>query len=436
MNILFLLFAFFVKAQTHSALILGEKKQKISFKLINNLIILPLDVNDVRGNFILDTGVKGNIIFLTEEKDFITNDSLKKIYLKGFGYGTPLEAFVSTGNTISFKNLRIEDKEFYLLKDEELNFSAKTGMTINGIIGADFFRNNIVKVDYKKRKVFVYDSNYYYKEKHIGKKVDSIGLVFHSDKPYMEGSVKLFPDNDERTHVKLLIDTGGTDALWLFKDENKFQNLPENSFTDFIGESLTGSLHGDKTRIEDFSFGKFSFGNPIVSFLDEDVSENARKIQGRNGTLGADILKRFTVWFDYGNQKLFLKKNSDFGKDFYYNMSGLEINYNGSVMTLEFSTRSYSSVNSENSRVVFSYKYVLKPSYVIANVRKGSPGHLSGLMEGDVLLEINNSSVQEKSYGDIVEHFYTKKNKMIELLVKRSEEKMRFKFKLIDELDK
>ena len=41
----------------------NKKSDKINFKLINNLIIIPVKVNDVELSFILDTGVSKTIIF-------------------------------------------------------------------------------------------------------------------------------------------------------------------------------------------------------------------------------------------------------------------------------------------------------------------------------------------------------------------------------------
>ena len=433
--ILVLFLTFSVTAQKVSNLRPGKKYQSIKFKFINNLIILPLELNGVPGDFILDTGVKGNILFLGENGKFFIKDSLRTVNLRGFGYGEPVKAYVSMGNTVRYKSMVLPNRDFFLLKDEKLNFSAKTGIAIHGLIGADFFRNNVIKVDYKRNKIIVYDREYFYDKKHKEDKVKKIDLVFHNDKPYMEGQVKIFENDTAHKPVKLLIDTGGTEALWLFKDVNKFEKLPPKYFTDLLGESLTGSIHGDKSRIETFAFGGYDFGNPIVSFLNEDVAKKAKKIKGRSGTLGAGILKRFTVWFDYRSEKMYLKKNSTYKEEFYYNMSGLEINYNGSVMVLEFRQTGVNLVESDNNLVSLDYHFALKPSYIIANVRKGSPGDLGGLKKGDVLLEIDDIAVHHKSYGDIIEHFYKKKNRRVDLLVERDGEEMYFKFHLIDELD-
>lgn len=432
--ILVLLFTISVCSQKNSNLRLGKKRQKISFKFINNLIIIPLELNGVKGDFILDTGVKGNILFLNDSRIFKVKDSLKTIKIRGFGFGDPVKAYVSMGNTMSYKNMVLSGKDFFLLKNEDLNFSEKIGIPIHGLIGSDFFLHNVIKIDYKRKRITVYDSGYYYLKKHHDKKVGSVDLVFHGRKPYIQGEVKIFENDTAYIPVKLLIDTGGTEALWLFKDENKFETLPPKYFTDLLGESLTGTIYGDKSRIDEFVFGGYDFGNPIVSFLDEDVSEIAKKIKGRSGTLGAGILSRFTVWFDYSNSKMFLKKNSSYKDKFYYNMSGLEVNYNGKIRVWDFKQTGADLFETDNS-VSLEYHFALKPSYIIANVRKGSPGDLGGLQKGDVILEIDRIPVTQKSYGDIIDHFYRKKNKNVDLLIRRKGLEMHFNFQLIDELD-
>lgn len=211
-----LLLVFFVHAQEKSNLKLGKRYQKIKFKLVNNLIIVPLELNGVEGDFILDTGVKGNIIFLGKDREFVLKDSLRTVNLKGFGYGEPVKAFISIGNDISYKKLRIKNKDFFILQDDKLNFSAKTGIAIHGLVGSDFFKNNVVKIDYKGKNIIVYDSDYFHHKKYKEDKVQAVDLVFHSDKPYMNGSVNIFENDSVPIDVKLLIDTGGTESLWLF----------------------------------------------------------------------------------------------------------------------------------------------------------------------------------------------------------------------------
>ena len=52
-------------------------------------------------------------------------------------------------------------------------------------------------------------------------------------------------------------------------------------------------------------------------------------VPDRIGSVGGEILKRFTVVFDYQNEQMYLKKNKDFNAPFNYNKSGIKIQHNG-----------------------------------------------------------------------------------------------------------
>ncbi len=66
----------------------GGDKDKIGFKLINNLIVIPVEINGVELSFLLDTGVTKPIIFnfLNIAEDLQINQT-DKIYIRGLGEG-------------------------------------------------------------------------------------------------------------------------------------------------------------------------------------------------------------------------------------------------------------------------------------------------------------------------------------------------------------
>ena len=71
---------FIVQNRKHSA--------KIKFKLIHNLIILPVEINGVTLSFLLDTGVSKPIIFnFLNVSDTLRIKNTKKIFLRGLGEG-------------------------------------------------------------------------------------------------------------------------------------------------------------------------------------------------------------------------------------------------------------------------------------------------------------------------------------------------------------
>ena len=78
--------------------VIQNKKQsdKIRFKLINNLIVIPVNINGVTLSFLLDTGVSKPIIFnFLNVSDTLQIKNAETIYLKGLGGGESVEALKS-----------------------------------------------------------------------------------------------------------------------------------------------------------------------------------------------------------------------------------------------------------------------------------------------------------------------------------------------------
>ena len=60
----------------------NKRKQRVSFKLINNLIVIPVAINGQNLSFILDTGVNKTIIFNLSKNDSIDLLNTKKNNVK------------------------------------------------------------------------------------------------------------------------------------------------------------------------------------------------------------------------------------------------------------------------------------------------------------------------------------------------------------------
>ena len=96
----------------------SKNRQRITFKLINNLIVIPLEINGKNLSFILDTGVNKTIIFSLLEKDRIGLLNPEKITLRGLGGGEPVAAILSKRNRIKIKGLVSGNEAIYvILKD-------------------------------------------------------------------------------------------------------------------------------------------------------------------------------------------------------------------------------------------------------------------------------------------------------------------------------
>ncbi|MCX8491471.1 MAG: PDZ domain-containing protein, partial [Cyclobacteriaceae bacterium] len=115
-----------------------------------------------------------------------------------------------------------------------------------------------------------------------------------------------------------------------------------------------------------------------------------------------EILSRFTVIFDFPNEKLYLKKNGSFKKKYYYNLSGLTIRATG----LRLQT------------------------YEISDVREDTNAQRAGLLRGDEIVAINGVSVIGYELSNINDFLNSKLGKKIRVEVKRKGEKLKKMFVL------
>ncbi len=427
-----LVFSSYSKAQGFQFLN-GKDSQTMSFQLINNLIILPIEVNGSKLTFILDSGVAAPVIFNLTSSDSLELTHHEKIKIRGLGVGDPIEALHSKNNRFKIGSIYAVGSELFIIHKEQFDLSAKLGIPVHGMIGYDLLKNFVITINYvTKRITFTKPETYKYRK---CAKCETFDLEFYKNKPYIMGEI-IIGSNTQKIPVKLLIDSGGTDALWLFEDD--VIKVPENSFEDFIGEGVSGSIYGRRSKLKLFALKSFVFESPNVAFLDSLSTHHAKKFKSRNGSLGSGILKRFKVIFDYPNSKITLKKNSYFAENFGYNMSGIELMYSGKELVRErgkalFMVSQDNDTQATNTVLFdYSYKYNFKPIFMIAEIRKNSPAELSGLKVGDVLITINGHLAYNYNLQEINEKFYKKEKKIMRLIINRNGEELYFEFKLKD----
>ncbi|NDP27645.1 MAG: PDZ domain-containing protein [Flavobacterium sp.] len=417
----------------------GVDKVIIPFKFINNLVFIPIKVNGVELNFLLDSGVEETILFSMEDKQEVSFFNVEKISLRGLGSESSIEGLKSTNNTLEIKGARSNNHLLYIVLDQSFNLSSHIGIPVNGIIGYNFFKANLVEINYEKKRVIVFKDIEKYRKK-IEKKFQTVPITIERLKPYLLSSIII---NSNEIPVKLLIDSGNSDALWLFENKTKMIEIPDKNFEDYLGKGFSGEVEGKRAQISKFTFSKFEFQNLIISFPDSSSIKNVKMVKDRAGSVGSEILKRFAVVFDYSNQKMFLRKNGNFKAPFSYNKSGVELQHYGLQWvqeTVHLETVPLVTINDpteakrEMSGNYFKYKFELKPIYIIANVRKKSPAAISGLQKGDVVMKINNIPAYQFTLEKINMLLKSEDEKWVTFEVERESKIIKFKFQLLNVL--
>ncbi|HLT53679.1 MAG TPA: aspartyl protease family protein [Flavobacteriaceae bacterium] len=420
----FLLFtSLLVSAQGHFYLKNEAKRDKIRFQLINNLILIPVTVNGESLTFLLDTGVSKPILFNFEGiEDVLHIKHSERIFLRGLGGGEPVAALKSSGNKVSVGDAYNADLQLYIIYDSTLNFAPRLGVPVHGIIGYDVFKDLVVEINYSNSHIKFHNQESYVPKN--CKKCEVFSLEFHHNKPYLKAAVEM---NGEQIPVKLLIDSGGSDALWLFENDSAGIGLGDNNaFQDFLGHGLSGSVYGKRSKVDRFYLKDFSLKKANVAFPDSSSVSVSKHIEGRNGSVSGNILKRFNLVFDYKRATLTLKKNRFFKEAFKYNYSGIELEHTGlRLVTEEVEHGKYDDYTNTAedfaTRVVInkSYRTSVKPAFTIVELRKDSPAERAGLQLGDVILSVNGRQTHDMQLQKVMAMFYDDEGTVIRLRVMR-----------------
>ena len=411
----------------------NKRKNKIPFQLVNNLPVVPVEINGTTLSFILDTGVKSTILFSLEQADSLSLFQTSQVTLQGLGPGGSVAAIKSVGNTVKVGKVVDNNHGLFIIFESVLNFSPRMGIPIHGILGNEFFQNFIVKINYSTQKVTVYDPKKYSLNR--CKSCEDLPLIFVGDKPYVD--LKIISDQSEKD-ATFLVDSGSSDVLWLFEDDEFIRESPKNYFTDFLGLGLSGDIFGKRARIPGIKIGHFLLEKVSASFPEEVSISQARYFQDRDGSVGGGFLSRFTVTFDYGNKIIRFKKNRRFKEPFYYNMSGLTIEHEGMELVKQEKQALVNSdrVNmdqaiSRNSiSVITEFNFTLVPRYVVVDVRESSPAAEAGIKKGDEILAINGKPIYQFKLYQLIDMFSREEGKRISMTLERDNYEKKVKFYL------
>ncbi|MGB5819328.1 MAG: aspartyl protease family protein [Saonia sp.] len=429
-----LFFPLFGTAQSYD-LPEGKKFEKVKFKLINNLIIIPMEVNGAKLSFILDSGVSKPILFNLLDQDSIQINKVSEITIKGLGEGEPIKALSSEENFFKMGSIRNHNQLLYVVLDKDLNFSPSLGIPIHGIIGYDLFRDFVVDINYMTRTIKFHDPDLYdYKPN--TKRTETFPMSVVKNRAYIDGKV-LFQDKND-VPVRLLVDTGSSDAIWLFKDEEKGIGIPEKNYEDFLGKGLNGDIFGRRTKVNSIKIGGFALHNAKTAFPNMQSFNSIKNLGNRNGSVGGEVLKRFNIIFDYPNHKITLKKNGNFNARFQYNLSGIDLQHNG-VRYISESIASPNGVVRNKSNKSFGTVQILVanrtrlslvPEIVVSGIRAGSPAELAGLQKGDVILAVNGKRIYNYKLQEVLRMLNDKEGKRIRVLIERYNKDLLFTFVL------
>jgi hypothetical protein len=368
----------------------SQKSVTIPFKTVNNLIIIPLFINGSDTlHFILDSGVQTALLTSLEYGKMLSIHGAKTIHIRGLGDGEPIEAFQSYGNRFELRDILGVNVDMLVLKKDIFFLSQKLGLPVQGLIGYDIFKHFVVEIDYDDRLLTLHNPKKYKIKKKKGK---ILPISIENTKPYLKA--KIIQEDSSQVNVKLIIDTGASHSISLDQSDSSHIILPQKTMDAFLGKGLNGDIQGKIGRLLALQIDNFMLQNPVSAYPDKTYTKNVQGVANRHGNLGADVLRRFHVVFDYQNVRIILKPSKKFKEPFNYDMSGIDVN----TPLPGF------------------------PLYIIANITESSPAYVAGLKKDDQLVAIDGRNAADYSLNDIIMMFQSRHGKKIKITVKRNDQ--------------
>ncbi|WP_158280744.1 aspartyl protease family protein [Pararcticibacter amylolyticus] len=259
--------------------------------------------------FVFDSGCTGaNIDSMAAVRAGISLQDLQRVQVGGFGGSQTL--FMALHQDLRIGRLNIND--IGLVLSDLSGISKAIGTKLDGIVGYEVLMKYVTKLDFEKRQISFYNSI---------AETDTAGFKGISFGFYKGVQIPRFPisitmNNGETVTGRAMFDTGNGGTLTISAPFAKFHNLAAKA-----GKAMERKGYGVMPApelilvIKNMDYSGFSFGKMAVTMT---LNEQAEPKDGYLGIVGIDVIRRFNVIMDYGNQKIWLKPNSNYRSSFYF----------------------------------------------------------------------------------------------------------------------
>ncbi|TDQ12922.1 aspartyl protease [Algoriphagus boseongensis] len=334
-----------------------KRMVRIPFYSSNSLIIIPVSINGNEAvNFLVDTGVKSNILFSKKLGDALGLEYTRRINIVGADGSDQIMAQVSPINTLDVGPVEGRLQSLLVLEEDFFELESVIGVPVYGVLGYEFFKYNPIRVNYDdgwldffREKAMKWKPPFYRK----------LDMSIDDSKAYIQAKIK--QSNGPKLKAKLLVDTGANHGLLLNRETSDSIKMPLEFIESELGQSLGGVLYGYIGRVSALNLGGLTMEEVLTSYPEETDYSSIIKASGRMGSLGSEVLGKTRIILDYPRKKFLVRKGQTFYTPFEFDMSGLIVK----------------KVPNDENRIF------------IGEVRPGSPAYRVGILPFDEILSIN-----------------------------------------------
>jgi hypothetical protein len=342
----------------------GQSATGIPFELqTTNHIFVQVRVNGGEPSwFILDTGAEATVL------DVDRAQALKlplEGHIEGRGAGEgSVDVSLVKGVTIGLPGVEVANQSIVAVQLGALE--PLFGRRIDGVLGYDFISRFVLQIDYAGGKLSLYDPRDY---KYVGQG-EVIPISVEGRLPHISARVVL-PDKTA-LEGKFVVDCGAGSLVDLnspFVEAHKIRNLVASHST--AGGGIGGTTKMAIARLAAVQVGKYEIADPVVG-LSEDTG-GALSRSDLDGIIGGELLRRFTVVFDYPHERLILDPNSHFKDSSDRGRTGIRLIADGPDLHM----------------------------FKVFAVTEGSPAANAGVKPGDFVTTIDGRPLGDASLDDV-----------------------------------
>ncbi len=259
-----------------------------SFTSQQGMIILPVSIaGSAQLNFVLDSGSTRTLI----DKSVALGLGLKtqeESSLQGAGAGRiPIQAI----HDVMIELPGLQSTHYDCFATDLKSLESNLGVRVDGILGYDFFARFVVSVDFEKKVVTVERPSAF----HPAQNQTVLPLEIKNKWPFIKATLKI--DGHSPIVDTFFIDSGSSDAV-----DHPIVKSMQNKTPSKSGVGLGTPVEGSIATASSFAIGPYVMGGPIVVSCCGASEATSRLI-------GTEVLRRFTVTFDYTSSRLFLRPN-------------------------------------------------------------------------------------------------------------------------------
>jgi hypothetical protein len=256
-------------------------EMSLKFRAVDNLIILPVIINDsLKVNLILDTGCRNLVLFGKKFSNLLNVSKQKPVVFSGLGSGAPVTGYLSIGNRVSIESVVGKLVPVVVVAQKNL-FSQYRD--VDGVIGYDIFLKFEIEINSRSktitfRKALTAQPRSGYSR---------IPLSVIDSRPILQSEIVF--DDEKISRCDLIIDTGSSIGLLL--KTTSIDNYNFGRGQTIIGRGLNGDLYGFNIRAEKLLLNGFTISDINAGIITSKWHNHA--------SIGMAILKDYVVVLNY-----------------------------------------------------------------------------------------------------------------------------------------